>query len=261
MTHARADELARARDYPYDRPGASYVLFEGDVLALRQYNIDDMDQRTGVLAYGSNGSPSQLKRKFAATLADELIPVLKAYLPGFDVVFAARLSRYGAIPATLARSKDTVLETFVMYLTDGQLARMHETEIDTGKRGGYRYGVLGGRRFRGDSRCPVARAAGLHMLVDRVGLLENVKVYHYGRALARDEQPLAYAEIKAKDRVLPEQSHAAVLAETHGAADEAALTAAILEAIDDPQARSAHVARLRENSIEVRLPRFKKILP
>ncbi len=245
MTHPRADELARARDYPYDRPGASYVLFEGDVLALRQYNIDDMDQRTGVLAYGSNGSPSQLKRKFAATLAEELIPVLKAYLPGFDAVFAARLSRYGAIPATLARSKDTVLETFVMYLTAGQLARMHETEIDTGKRGGYRYGVL----------------SGLRMLVDRVGLLDHVNVYHFGRALARDERPLAYAEIKAKDRVLPEQSHAAVLAEAHGAAGEAALTASILEAIDDDKARGAHVARLRESSIEVRLPRFKKILP
>ena len=245
MTHARADELARARDYPYELPDASYVLFEGEALALRHYSIDDMDQRTGVLAYGSNGSPSQLKRKFAATLADEMIPVLKAYLPGFDVVFAARLSRYGAIPATLARSKGTVLETFVMYLTEDQLAKMHETEIDTGKRGGYRFGVL----------------SGLNMLADRVGLLDNVLVYHYGRALTRDEQPLAYAEIKAKDRVLPEQSHASVLAEAHDAADDAALSASILEAIDDPQARGAHVARLRETSIEVRLPRFKKLLP
>jgi hypothetical protein len=245
MTQARADELARARDYPYEVPDASYVLFEGEALDLTHYKVDDLDQRTAVLAYGSNAAPSQLKRKFAATLKDEMVPVLKAFLPGFDVVFSARLSRYGAIPATLAPSKGTVLETFVTCLTDGQLAKMHETEIDTGKRGGYRYGVL----------------SGVRMLVDRIGLLEKVHLYHYAHALAQDERPFAYEGIKAEGRELLALSHVQALADLHGAGDEAGLNASILNGIDDAEARSKQTERLREDAILVRLPRFKKILP
>jgi hypothetical protein len=245
MTTDRKHELDRARDYPYEAPKGSYVLYEGEVLDLSHYNIDDMDQRTAVLAYGSNAAPSQLMRKFAATLKDEMIPVLRGFLPGFDVVFSARLSRYGAIPATLARSKGTVLETFVTCLTDGQLARMHETEIDTAKRGGYRFGVL----------------SGVRMLVDRLGLVEKIHLYHYGKALAQDDRPLAYAEITAKDRVLPARAHPEMLAQVHGVSGKAALAKSILRAIDDDEARRAHSECMREDAVVVRLPRFKKILP
>ena len=102
MTESREDRLARAKGYPYEVPKASYLLFEGRTVTERGHTVNDMAKRKPVLAYGSNAAPGQLMRKFAKTLKTEMIPVFKVILPGFDVVYSARFSRYGAIPAALA---------------------------------------------------------------------------------------------------------------------------------------------------------------
>ena len=51
-----------------------------------------------VLAIGSNGSPQQLARKFPPSKFPDgvLIPVVRAVLEGFDVVYAPLLAAYGA---------------------------------------------------------------------------------------------------------------------------------------------------------------------
>lgn len=246
MTDSREDRLARAKGYPYDIPKGSYILFEGKVVTERGYAVNDMDKRTPVLAYGSNASPEQLKRKFAKTLDKELIPVLKVVLPGFDVVYSARLSSYGAIPAALASSKGTVLETFVTYLTDRQLRVMHKTEVSkTPAKNAYQFG----------------RLSGLTAMVDRVGLAESLYVYHslYG-GLDRDGGLVAYEEVTAQNRSLLAVAHADMLAIVHRDLDgEGDIDDFILGVGDDAEARLAHSDALRASAIPIRLPRFNKV--
>ncbi|MCH8036084.1 MAG: hypothetical protein IIC53_03045 [Proteobacteria bacterium] len=246
MTDSREDTLARAKGYPYDLPKASYLLFEGKVVTERGYEVNDMAKRTPVLAYGSNAAPEQLKRKFAKTLAKELIPVFKVILPGFDVVYSARLSRYGAIPAMLAPSKGTVLESFVTYLTKRQLRIMHKTELSkTPSKNAYQFGEL----------------RGLTAMIDRVGVAERLYVYHsLDGALSRDGAMVAYEEVTAQNRTLLAVPHAEMLAMVHRDLDGAGgLDDFILNVTGDDEARRAHSATLRETAIRIRLPRYKKV--
>lgn len=243
MTDSREDSLARAKGYPYDLPKGSYVLYEGKPLQDRGYAVNDMDQRTPVLAYGSNAALEQLKRKFADTLDKEMIPVFKVILPGFDVVYSARLSSYGAIPAALAPSPGTVLETFVTYLTDRQLRVMNQTEVGPTA---YQFGEL----------------RGLNAMVDRVGLAERLCVYRSNvGALSRDGGMVAYEEVTAQNRTLLAVPHADMLAMVHQELDgEGDLDDFIMKVTSDEEARLAHAATLSESAIPIRLPRYKKLV-
>lgn len=246
MTDSREDRLARAKGYPYGPPKASYLLFEGKVVTERGHTVNDMKKRTPVLAYGSNAAPEQLMRKYAKTLDKELIPVFKVVLPGFDVVYSARLSRYGAIPAALAPSKGTVLETFVTYLTDRQLRVMHKTEVSKAPASNaYQFG----------------RLSGLTAMVDRVGLAESLYIYHaIDGGLGRDGGLVAYEEVTAQKRSLLSVAHPEMLAMVHRDLDgEADLDDFILSVNDDEETRHAHSAALRETAIPIKLPGYKKV--
>ncbi len=243
MTDSREDRLARAKGYPYDLPKASYVLYEGKVLHDRGYAVNDMNKRTPVLAFGSNAAPEQLKRKFAKTLKKELIPVFKVILPGFDVVYSARLTSYGAIPAALAPSKGTVLEAFVTYLTKRQLRVMHKTEVSATT---YQFGEL----------------RGLNAMIDRVGVAERLYVYRSQTgALARGGGMVAYEEVTVQNRTLLAVPHAEMLAMVHGDLDGAGgLDDFIMNVTGDAETRDSHSATLRESAIPIRLPRYKKVV-
>ena len=242
MTDSREDTLARAKGYPYDVPKASYVLFEGQCLEDRGHTVNDMDERMPVLAYGSNAAPAQLKRKFAATLDNELIPVFKVILPGFDVVYSARISSYGAIPAALAPSKGTVLETFVTYLNEAQLRVMHKTEVAPTA---YKFGEL----------------SGLSAMVDRVGLAERLFVYRSQvGGLTRDGGMVAYEEVTAQNRSLLAVPHTDMLAMVQQDLDgEGDLDDFIVTVTGDKEARRAHSASLGASAAPIRLPRYKKV--
>ena len=62
------------------------------------------DNLVPVLAIGSNGSPQQLARKFPASKfpSGVLIPVVRAVLEDFDVVYAPLIAAYGACAGTLS---------------------------------------------------------------------------------------------------------------------------------------------------------------
>lgn len=111
--------VARAFGYPYYRPAASF-LFESPA-SVRPLTMErsGLAGRSPVLAVGSNASLVQLNRKFGRKPAQR-IPVLAAVLRGYDVVYAARISRYGAIPASLSESAGTRLAVHVMFLTPEQ---------------------------------------------------------------------------------------------------------------------------------------------
>lgn len=112
-----AELLAHAAAYPFAAPLRSFVQV-GD----RTHDLPpepDLVGRRPLLAYGANASPQVL----AATLASlppEPLPVLRAGVAEFDVVYSAHLSPYGAVPSTLQRSPGTIAPVYVAYPTAGQ---------------------------------------------------------------------------------------------------------------------------------------------
>jgi hypothetical protein len=242
------DILARAREYPYRLPKSSYILYKGQELPARDYDVAYIKSRVGVLAFGSNGSPDQLRRKFADTGNDEeLIPVYKIILTGFDVVFGARFSGYGAIPAVLVPSKGTVLETFVTYLNKSQLKVMHNSELGPKLTGvAYNYG----------------RIDGVHSIVDLKGIVESLHVYHApGGALTRDGSMVAVADVVAKNRTLLDMRHSEFWDQTRqmlGGGDAQTFAERL---VSDEDYRLAQSAILKKDSQNIRLPNYKKILP
>jgi hypothetical protein len=121
----RSDVLERAIGYPYAAPWRPFVQLGHRTLDPTELEID-RDERTPMLAYGSNASPQVLARKLA--LSDQPVLVVPAWLEGFDVVYSAHISPYGAIPATLQRSVGTQVRVHVVYMTSAQVGLVSATE-------------------------------------------------------------------------------------------------------------------------------------
>lgn len=120
-----SDTLRRARTYPYDAPAGSYTWHHGEV---RDFAPEDRRGRTPVLAFGSNRAPERLHQKFAH-LGNHRIPVEAARLTDFDVVYAAHITSYGAVPAMLQRVPGVAVDIAVTWLDDAQLPIMHDSEM------------------------------------------------------------------------------------------------------------------------------------
>jgi len=118
--------LRRALEYPYAAPEGSYLYRDGEAQALPDAG-PDLTGRTPLLAYGANAAPEALGRKLASLPGVEL-PVLRTALEGFDVVYSAHVSPYGAVPATLIESPGTTAPVFVLQPTAEQHALLTATE-------------------------------------------------------------------------------------------------------------------------------------
>ncbi|HET6954131.1 MAG TPA: hypothetical protein VFI47_27445 [Acidimicrobiales bacterium] len=248
-------------EYPFDVPRAGYVWQAGaggrasnlapDVAAARAAaraaappapaagrpagRGGEPAGRTAVLAIGSNASPTQLDRKFAAAaFADPAtpegrIPVVPATVPDVDVVYAARVAHYGAVPATLAPSPGTVAQVFVTWLTPAQLDRMNETE-SLGR--AYRLTPVPGVRIDG---CDPA----------------TVPAYTAIAGVARfGGGPLAVARVPATGRSFPAATQRAVWDRLAAAGGEPGGVPALLAAVvADPDRRAAVAALLRSGRL------------
>lgn len=118
--------LPRPLDYPFATPAASFVQHGERTLELPPGG-PDLAARTPLLAYGANAAPAALTRKLAH-LPPSPLPVLRAGLAGFDVVYSAHVSPYGAVPATLHPSPGTTVAVFVAYPDRAQLRALTATE-------------------------------------------------------------------------------------------------------------------------------------
>ncbi|HEX9583553.1 MAG TPA: hypothetical protein VGB36_03515 [Gammaproteobacteria bacterium] len=121
----RSEILAAARDYPYEIPRRSFVYSKHRLL---DFDPGLCDRRTPVLAIGSNQSPARLAQKFGHDAA-HVIPVQRATLRNFDVVYSAHISRYGAVPAMLQTSQGASVTVAVTWLDDAQLGIMGQSEV------------------------------------------------------------------------------------------------------------------------------------
>ncbi len=174
------DPIDRAMGYPYHIPDHAYLFENGH---WRRIDWDDslMDGRTAVLGAGSNRSPEQLARKYAA-FREVAIPVERAWLKEFDTVYAAHITGYGSISATLQHVPGMAVEVSVTWLTPEQLARMDETE---------------GRGTSYD----LAQLDELDLLTEHGAEHLSAQAYIYrGGCLNDGGRPVGIAEIAARDR-------------------------------------------------------------
>lgn len=121
----KSSTLARARGYPYAIPRQSFVYRDSGV---SEFDASLCSGRTPVLAIGSNQSPERLAQKFGNE-ASHVIPVQRAKLKDFDVVYSAHISTYGAVPAMLQVSAGSDVELAVTWLSDAQLEIMNHSEV------------------------------------------------------------------------------------------------------------------------------------
>lgn len=119
--------LKRALEYPYATPERSYLYRDGTAEGLPRDL--DLGARPPLLAYGANAAPEALTYKLASLPGEEM-PVLQAKLEGFDVVYSAHVSPYGAVPATLQESPGTTAPVFVVFPSPGQLELLTAYELN-----------------------------------------------------------------------------------------------------------------------------------
>ncbi len=122
-------DIDRARLYPYRAPLGGYLLANGALYDLDQGMIDRhqwiFDGRVAVLSVGSNRAPVQLRRKFGDAA---IIPVTPAKLFDCDIVHAAMLGFYAAVPCTAFPCAGCIVSLNVAWLDAEQLEQMHRTE-------------------------------------------------------------------------------------------------------------------------------------
>ncbi len=271
MTTPRISAVETAKRYPFPRPDHSFLYVDGDALPLlslpesledagvevdgrpmpagrllRQRGIGDvapLGRRTPVLAYGANASPERLRRKFAP-FGPAVFPVLRATLHDFDIVHAAHISSYGAVPATIEPSPGTVCEIALTCLDAPQLARMHETEL---RRRTYRFGLLRNVRLE----------------PELLPAMDTVSSYVGGCGyIAPDGAPCALAAIAAagrRFRALTQSDVQRTIQAMLGAPGP--LDAFIRAVIDDEAARRARTALLREQARPFSCPDFTPVAP
>ena len=276
--HSDAELVALATGYPYSTPDASYIFIRGQAFELVDWTDDPLrdgrvrcpdgeiesvgrlfathgiskapplNERTPVLAYGSNAAPSQLARKYRR-MSNSVIPVLRADVDDIDVVYSAHISRYGAIPATLAGSSGTTLHSFLTWLSDEELAVMHASELGQPKPvpgnpvpGNYAFGELQGTTISSD----VA--------------LDDRPVYAYLSrfgALGLRDKPLALAAVTAMRRAFTPLTKMDILESVRDLLAPAHdVETFILSAIREDADRLDWSRRLRETSIPVPLSGF-----
>ena len=189
------DPVERAMSYPYAIPDCSFVF---DKAGWRAAAIDGAltIDRHPVIACGSNRSPDQLARKYF-DFGAVTIPVQRAWLAEFDVVYAAHITGYGSISACPMPSPGVRVEVSVTWLSDDLMAHMHATE---GRGHSYDYAVL----------------SGLGLALEGGGALDAAFAYiHRGGALTVDGGLVGLSEIAAVGRSCPAWPQPRAIAEVH----------------------------------------------
>jgi hypothetical protein len=223
------NQVAHAKTYPFPVPGRSYVFRNGTPHDLEDHGFD-RNGRTPVLAAGSNQSHEQLARKYSVLPGHVEIPIQRGLLDGFDSVYAAHLAGYGSVPSTFCPSPGTRVTTYVLWLDDVQLTRMHETERN------YTYDRLDGIRVEIDGAGEIMDTAFAYTAV--VG------------CLSVDGAPVALAEIEAEGRVLRAMSQPEMLDHVRGRLDpDAQLDGFILAHIEDEALRRERTRALSSDSL------------
>lgn len=233
--------LNRALSYPYAIPSMDFVLSAGRAHMIDKRKIDLEELLYGrkpILAVGSNRAPAQLLRKFGER---ETIPVLSGNLYDHDVVYAGLISDYGAIPATLIYSRDSVCNVGITWLTDNQFSIMDKTEG---------LGTAYNRR----------ELEGLGFVIRGMGNLDRAYTYlACNGALQHNNTPISVAEIRGKKRGFQTKTQREVQEIAQNALSPETSTSLeqfVLDNVRDPVLRHKRSEALKEISCDLGFPKI-----
>ena len=116
--------------YPYDVQVEpfEFAVETGAVTMLDSLLPDVAAGRRPVLAVGSNAAPQQLARKFRGSGLTGSVLVVPCTLAGSDVVYSARITPYGASPATTVPARGTTAHVWLTFLDDDQRVLVDASE-------------------------------------------------------------------------------------------------------------------------------------
>ena len=226
-------EAARAADYPYAAPEGAFVLNQGAL-----HHFDDaavLRGRTAVLSVGSNRAPVQLRRKFGDAA---VVPVTPAILHDCDIVHAAILGYYAAVPCTAFPSSGTIVQLNVAWLDNDQLIQMHRTEGI-----GVAYDFVEMQTVKHQFKLPIVPVYGY---AARAGALD-----------CGDGLPAGLAAIPVEGRqvaTLTQDQAATKLRQLAKVDDDRTMSQFIAEMQADKAARDAVIDRLRPFAIQPQNP-------
>lgn len=210
-----SDEAYLSRVYRYPYPADDVGAPDPPPAALPP-------DRQPVLAFGANASRAILRAKLGEDGARTVS--LAARVRGVDAVYSAHVSPYGAIPATLHPSADTVLTARLLLVEISLLARLDATEPNYTR-----------VPFDGEVR------------IDGFGLVAAHAYRSRHGPLRLGGSPIALSAVAAEGRALralgQREVHAAVRDLLEPAAD---LDAFVLAGARDPRVQSFRTEILRE---------------
>jgi hypothetical protein len=236
-----SDLLALAKGYPFESPGRSYLFGADAVVPLEPGAAPEVfAERVPVIAHGSNRSPQQLRRKYGNGAE---IPVSRAWLAEYDVVYSAHVTQYGAIAANLQHVPGARVEVYVTWLDTAQLERMHETE-------------LGGENYHYGEMTEIE----LSLDVGPQATLSRAYVYLSTRGCLTDQpvSPVGLAAVAAERRdhgALVQEAAIALVRDRHRPGTE--LDRHILTTIRDGAARRDLIAEMAEHALPAAAPHFR----
>jgi len=196
--------LARApREDPLSYPGV-WPATSGLLVGDRLLPLDDRatyEDRTPVLAIGSNACPAQLRHKMAEFGITSPVPMVKTRVTGIDVGVSAHVSRVGYVSASPVKAPDAVRELFVTWFDARQLAVVDASE------GAYDRAWLPGAEF------PISLGSGellrgAYVYVNRHGVLHDgtgVPRRHPGERALLTELLAGSAELRTLFGRTPEE--------------------------------------------------------
>lgn len=226
--------VARARDYPYPFPHESF-LYTDD--GPQPFAPEQTESRTPVLAIGSNQSPIRLNQKFGHD-ARHTIPVQRAALADFDVVYSAHIAAYGSVPAMLQAATGCTVAVAITWLDDEQLAIMNETELSSAN---YHLAELGNLALRLDDG----------RVVDRM----CAYVSQRGHVRGPGDQAMALRAVPCEGRVLSAfHTHDALEIVREKFAAELSPAAFILRLVRDRDYRRGIIAQMSADAVAFAYP-------
>lgn len=237
LPESDVDLLALAKSYPYSAPETSYHFADGEAGPIEGAAFEG---RVPVLAHGSNRSPEQLRRKFGQAAE---IPVSLGWLAGYDVVYSAHITQYGAVASTLQHRPGTRVRLAVNWLDEAQLARMHETE--------------------GPSNYAFGHLVGVHLALEHGPVAAQSEAFVYlGRngCLDLDDGPVGLAAVTAEGRGHHARHQEEALALVNARhRPEMGLDHMILDAVRDSERRLALTGEMKARAVPVAAPHFEEL--
>lgn len=117
----------------HENPGRIVLQLSGRRLSLNKFlkekGATPLEERYPVLSYGSNVCLAQLKHKFNLNpKVNDLVIHLKGSIKDSDVLYAASITKYGAIPAMLGPMKGNQCQVWLSLFDENQLHHISLTE-------------------------------------------------------------------------------------------------------------------------------------